>query len=189
MAEPELKIQTPWEEIRDCIVRNDAAGLTETLDRIPSSDVARALARLDDEERMRVFQMLDPEDAADVIEELEDSQGADILEDLPAHEAAPILDAMESDRRADIVGELEEEDAEEILSRMDPEEAQDVRELLLHDPESAGGVMMTEYLSYAGDTEVGRVLREVREQTDAGDEVGLPYAYVLSESGKLAGVL
>lgn len=186
---PEVITQTPWEEIRACIEQDSGTVLQEVLDRLPSSDVARALTRLTDEERNRLIKLMDPEDAADLIEELEDSQGADIIEDLSAHEAAPIFDAMESDRRADILGEMEEDDAEAIMSRMAPEEAEDVRELLQYHEETAGGIMITEYLAYHPDTEVGAVLRDIRDRAESHDESGMPYAYVISEKEKLVGVL
>ncbi|MBW7864780.1 MAG: magnesium transporter [Candidatus Hydrogenedens sp.] len=186
---PEVITQTPWEEIRTCIEQGSATALQEVIDRLPSSDVARALTRLTDEERNRLIKLMDPEDAADLIEELEDSQGADIIEDLPAHEAAPIFDAMESDRRADILGEMEEDDAEAIMSRMVPEEAEDVRELLQYHEETAGGIMITEYLAYHPDTEVGTVLRDIRDRAESHDESGMPYAYVISDKEKLIGVL
>ncbi len=186
---PDTRELPHWEEIRELIEKGSGGDLQSFIDKLTSSDMARALTRLDDEERNRLILLLEPEDAADLIEELEDSQGADIIEDLSADEAASIIDVMESDRRADILGEMDEEDAEAILSRMEPEEARDVRELLQYDEESAGGIMVTEYVSFPGHTNVGEALHKLRALAEEDSELMTQYVYVESGKGRLAGVL
>ena len=181
--------EPPWETIRSYIEAEDREALQAFLDRLPPSDTARAFSRLDDEECNLAFRFLSPEIAADVIEELTDAQGADILEELSVHEAASIIEEMESDRRADVLGELDEDDAEAILRQMAPEEAEDARDLLRYPTDTAGGIMISEYLSYPQSSTVIEVQEDLRNKADSHSDYGIQYAYVESEQGKLIGVL
>ncbi len=186
---PDRPGSQPWREIEEIVGRSNPAELDAFLDTLAPSDVARAISRLDDEVRAHVLTLLEPEDAADLMEELSDAQGADILEDLPAHQAAAIVDEMESDERADVLAELDVEDAEAILSRMDPEEAEDARALLRYEPDTAGGIMVTEFLAYPMDQCVSDVLDDLRENAELYSDFGVQYAYALNEQGSLVGVL
>lgn len=185
---PELNTQ-PWEAIRGYIASEDKSALLAFLEELAPGDTARAFSRLDEEECNHAFRLLGPEDAADIIEELADAQGADILEDLPVHEAASIFEEMESDRRADVLAELDDEDAEAILRHMDPEEAEDARGLLKYDTDTAGGIMITEFLAYPESSTVIEVQEDLRKKADSSDDYGIQYAYVESKDGKLLGVL
>ena len=57
---------------------------------------------------------------------------------------------MDPDDRVDLLQELEEEDANALLSaleRREPEAAEEVRELVHYEPETAGGLMTTEFVA------------------------------------------
>ena len=185
---PESNIQ-PWEAIRSYIKSEDKVALLSFLEELPPGDTARAFSRLSEDECNHAFLLLGSEDAADIIEELADAQGADILEDLPVHEAASIIEEMESDRRADVLGELDEDDAEAILCQMDPEEAEDARELLQYDADTAGGIMITEFLVYSELATVIAVQEDLRKKAEDQSDFTVQYAYVESGTGKLLGVL
>ena len=185
---PETPMQS-WEQIRLLVEENDAQGLSDFLDALPAGETARAFSRLDEEACNQVLLLLEPEDAADIIEEMTDAQGADIIEDLPIDEAASIIDEMESDRRADILGELHEDDAEAILKQMDPEEAQNARALLQYEPDTAGGMMITEFLAYGEDDTVARIQDDLHSHAAEESIIGGQYIYVYSARGALVGVL
>jgi len=179
----------PWEIIREYIEARNAEGLNDYLDNLPPGATARAFSRLDEDERNEVLLLLEPEDAADIIEEMADAQGADIIEDLPVDEAASIIEEMESDRRADILAELDEDDAEAILQQMDPEEAQDARDLLQYAPDTAGGIMVTEFFVFPEDATVAQVQGDLHRRSETHPDVGVQYVYVESSRHALVGVL
>jgi magnesium transporter len=185
----EREIEEPWLSLSECIAQADHAGVNALLEQLDGGEIARALTRLDEEEQHRLLMMLHPEEAADLIEELVDAQGADILEDLPVMDAAAIVAEMESDERADLLGEMDIEDAEKILQRMAPADAADARRLLQYDENTAGGVMVTEYLAYPQTAEVREVLADMRENAEEYSDYGVQYAYVESEEKRLVGVL
>ena len=178
-----------WETIERLVHDKAADELRVYLATLSSAEVARAVTRIDEEEQAALLTLLGPEDAADLLEELVDLQGADLLEELSPEHAAAIFDEMDSSHRADVLAELDEDEAEAILEKMDPEEAQDARQLLTYPEDSAGGIMITEYLSYHIDLKVSDVLADLRENAERYSDYGVQYAYVLSESDTLVGVV
>ncbi len=186
---PDYDIQESWKEIQGMVQARDAARLQAFLDDLSPNEVARALTRLTDDERRDLLLLQDPEDAADLIEELTDAHAADIIEELDAEDAAPIMEEMESDHRADVLGEMPRGDAEAILKEMAPEEAQDARKLLQYDDDMAGGIMVTEFVSYPQDATVAGVIQDLREHHEAYADYGIHYVYVYSERGTLIGVV
>jgi magnesium transporter len=178
-----------WEQIESLVEKGDVEELSELLSELPPGEIARAISRLDDEDQESVLTMLPPEDAAELIAELDETQAADLLEDLPVETVALIMDEMYSDERADVLAELEPEDTQAILERMDPEEAEDARRLLAYPSETAGGLMVTEFLAYPQHLRVSDVLRDMRENAERYADYRIQYCYVLGDGGALVGVL
>ena len=70
---------------------------------------------------------------------------------------------MDPDDAADLLGSMTPADAELFLRRMDPEDSEDVRRLLSHSPDTAGGLMTSEPVVLAPDTTVAEALARVRD--------------------------
>jgi magnesium transporter len=179
----------PWKSIEHLVGLEDGKNLHEFLDTLTPAEVARSISRLEEASQAKILTLLEPEDAADLIEELPDAQGADLIEDLTVEQAAAIVDEMDSDHRADLLGDLDDEDAEAILSKMDPEEAQEARVLLQYRDDTAGGIMVTEYVVFTQGMTVQDVLQDLRTNADEYTEFGIQYAYVRSENETMVGVL
>lgn len=186
MAEREQ--HTPWADIQELLAAGQTEPLRAYVETLSPPDFARAATRLDEEDTQMVLALIGPERAADFIEAMSDVQAADILEELPVEQAAAIVDEMESDHRADLLSEMDAEDAEAILQQMDPEEAEDARHLLKYHEDSAGGTMVTEFVSYPQDTLVGAVLEDLQENAEQYADIGIHYVYVESPRGVLVGV-
>jgi len=178
-----------WEEIARIIAARDAARLESYLETLPPAEVARAISRLEQQDQTDLLTLLDSEEAADILEAVSDAQAVDLIEDLPADRAAAIVEEMHSDEQADLLGELDRDDAEAILRAMDPEAARGVRQLLLYAPDTAGGLMVTDFLSYAEGLGVADVLEDLRKHGETYSDYDVQYAYVTSGAGRLAGVL
>jgi Mg/Co/Ni transporter MgtE len=126
-------------------------------------EVADALLELPDKRRYEVLNALDDERLADVLQELPEDEQADTLKQLPAERAADVLEAMDPDDAADLLGSMNPSDAEQFLRRMDPEDSEDVRRLLSHSPDTAGGLMTSEPVVLSPDTTVAEALARVRD--------------------------
>jgi magnesium transporter len=164
------------------------AGLGPYIDTLTPAEVARAISRLGREDQTALLTLLDSEEAADILEEVPEAQAGDLIEELPAGRAAAIVEEMHSDERADLLASIDHDDAEAILRAMDPQTASGVRKLLQYAPETAGGLMVTDFLSYPDDRRVSDVLEDLRRHGEKYSDYDIQYVYVTS-AGKLSGVL
>jgi magnesium transporter len=182
-------IDTPSWETLDALAQAGDAGALETyVASIGPSETFRALLHLEPEARERVLTTLSPEEAADLIEEIPEEHAADLIEELEAKDAASIVSELESDDQADVLANLDPDDAEAILARMSPKEAEDARKLLPFPRDVAGGLMVTEYLSYPDTATVRDVIEDLNRRADEGLSGDLR-AYVVSAVGPLIGTL
>jgi len=181
--------QRPWEALREVLAAGDVLRLKGFLDDLSPAETARAISRLSAHEQRKLLTILAPGDAAYVIKEVSDAQAVDLIEDLPAESAAAIVDEIPSNRQADLLAELDREDAEAILKEMSPEESEDVRRLLRYDPDTAGGLMITEYVAYKETERVSDVLHDLQGNREEYGDYHVQYLYVVDEGGKLVGVL
>ncbi len=126
-------------------------------------EVAEAIRELPEKRRFEVVRALDDERLADVLQELPEDEQANMLRQLEPERAADVLEAMDPDDAADLLGTMTPADAELFLRRMDPEDSEDVRRLLAHSPDTAGGLMTSEPVAIAPDTTVAEALARVRD--------------------------
>ena len=180
--------QETWEQLKAFADAGAATSLEEYVEQIGPSEAFRALLHMDPETREKVLTTLTPEEAANLMEEIPDEHAADLIEELPASEAASIVNEMESDDKADVLGNMEEADAEAILAEMKPEEAEDARRLLPYADDVAGGLMVSEVLTYSETTLVKDVIEDLSLRVEKGLVQDID-AYVVSASHKLIGVL
>ena len=151
------------------------------------SDIAQIIYEVSARDKQALVEGLDVETAAETIHELEPDVQASIITRMDEEQAADILEAMPPDEAADIVADLSEEKAQEILELMEKEEAQDVQELLVHEEDTAGGMMTTEYLSLTPDMTVEEALAQYRLEAPDVEQASAYTLYVLSGEERLLG--
>ncbi|BBY75971.1 magnesium transporter [Mycolicibacterium parafortuitum] len=139
------------------------AQLLEQFEGQRAVEVADAIRELPDKRRHEVVNALDDERLADVLQELPEDEQVTVLHQLKTDRAADVLEAMDPDDAADLLGTMAPADAESFLRRMDPEDSEDVRRLLSHSPNTAGGLMTSEPVVLAPDTTVAEALARVRD--------------------------
>ena len=180
--------QEPWQHLQALIQAESRPVLPSYIGSLTATELALAVSRLSQDEHTRLLGLLSPQDAAELIDQIEDVQAVDLIEDLPPAEAAAIVDEMYSDARADLLGDLKDEDAEAILAAMPDETAEEVRQLLQYPDETAGGIMLTEFVSFPGDYSVQDVIEDLRNRHEEYTGYDVQYLYV-SDGAKLSGVL
>jgi len=126
-------------------------------------EVADAIRELPAKRRYEVVNALHDERLADILQELPEDEQVQLLRQLKTDRAADVLEAMDPDDAADLLGTMTPADAEQFLRRMDPEDSEDVRRLLSHSPNTAGGLMTSEPVVLAPDTTVAEALARVRD--------------------------
>lgn len=178
-----------WVEIRELIEARDGQAMIDWIDTLPGGEIGRLLSRLNEREMLDVVSLIGPEEAAELMVQISEAQAVEIIEDLPIKSAAAIVEELDSDEQADILGELDEEDAEAILSEMDPEEASDARRLIGYEWNTAGGIMITECLSFEQTTTTQTVLEDLRRNRDEYADYDVQYIYITDSEKRLMGIL
>lgn len=182
-------LDRPWEHLATLLESNSIPEIEAFLDGLTPGDTARCVARLDSEDRERVLELIDLPSAVDLIEQIPDAQGGNLLEHATPGKAAKILEQLSSDEQADLITSMPADSAEQILAEMDPEVAREAGELAAHAPNTAGGIMVTEYVDFVRSRTAGDVVNELRERVDEIHDYEVQYIYVTSDAGELVGVL
>ena len=168
----------------------DDQRVAELVDRIsaePAPQAADHIESLPDELGQAVVEQMESGAAADVVSEMEPAEAADLLSELGTGQAADIVEAMSPDDAADVVGELAEPSRESILDEMEPAPTATVQRLLAYPPDTAGGIMTPEFMSFGADLTVEDTFVQIR-RLHAGAET-LYYLYVVDGAGRLTGVV
>ncbi|MBI5577292.1 MAG: CBS domain-containing protein [Deltaproteobacteria bacterium] len=178
-----------WEFIQPLETKLDRLTLAlsrEALSRIHPADIAQIISGMSPDERKGFFEKLDLETAAEALHELEPEVQADLITDMDKEQAADVIERMPPDEAADVIADLPAEKAQELLGLMEKEEAEDIHELLAHEEDTAGGLMINEYLAYPPGIKIGEAMERFRK--DATELEAYYYIYVV-EGEKLLGVL
>ena len=153
------------------------ADLAEVAELIPRDKVKALLAALPKER------------AADVLEYLDEELRTEFLEEIPTAQAAALVSQMTPDDRTDVLEEMDEQVAEEIVSELPKEAREETERLLQHEPNTAGGLMTTEFVSVSADLQVDEALEAVRALARSGRREATYNIYATDREGRLAGVL
>ncbi|NLG51464.1 MAG: magnesium transporter [Chloroflexi bacterium] len=170
--------------VRDLLQRDDVAGALRIIESLRPPDQADIFEELPPEQQMELIPQLEAEAVASILEELEDEDAAELASGIDASVLAQIVDEMGPDEAADLLGDLDPTLSVATLSQM--QEADEVRPLLLHPDQTAGGLMTSEYLAFPQCMRIDKVLPVLREWDPKGGD--LFYLYVVDTENRLVGV-
>ncbi len=165
--------QDEWEEIAETDP-GSAADILEALDEEGAADLLRDL---------------DADDAADVLDEMRAPAAADVIEEMSTEAAAELIAEMEPDQAVDLLAALEEDEVRDaVIAALDPDFRLDINRLIVYPPDSAGGLMTTDYASLQSGVTSGEAIESLRR---LHEEIGsnLTYVYVVDVQGRLVGVV
>lgn len=122
-----------------------------------------------------------------IIEEAEEEDKNDLLSLLPHEQKKEVISEMASDELADMWEYIDEDEAELLISAMEESKAEELKALLQHDPETAGGIMATEFVSVSDQMSVKQALEYLQKHGD--DAESISYLYMLDIEGRVHGVV
>ena len=166
----------------------DASRLKEILASMHDSELGELLLSCrKDSERHRLIEYIPDELLGEVLLVLPEGMQEDLLADYKADEVEGVVSHLDSDDAADILQAVNKNVADEVIEHLDPSERREIEQLLIHDEESAGGLMQAELFKVRNDWSVEKVLQVLRR---FGREIeNLNYVYVVDDDDLLVGVM
>lgn len=174
------------------VLESDPDSLREALADFHAEDIAEILDDLEEDDAVALMRALNPELAASVIERISPELQVMFLRGMTATDAVTVLREMDPDDLVDVLQELPHAERGPLLNeleRVDEEAADEARELVLYGPETAGGLMTTQYVALPPTTKVWEAIEAVRRAAAGGEVETIYYVYICGYGDKLLGVV
>jgi magnesium transporter len=180
-----VNVELVLAQVREALTGEDWDQAVALVEALRPPDQADLFGELPPAEQDQLLPRLDLEDSADILEELEEEEAAEVAARLEAEQLARILDEMEPDEAADLLGDIPPERAAEALAAM--EEPEDVRPLLVHADESAGGLMTSAKVMLHKEMTAEAAIAYLRAVAPETEDVY--YLFVVDEEIRVVGVV
>ncbi len=168
--------------------RNASAHLKKLISKTHPADMAWVFRYLAENERKNVFGIIAQTDqVGEFLSELDESIMIDLVQGLAPQYMADVVSKMASDDAVDLLEALPDEVAYEIRKHMEKKDREEVDELMQYHPQSAGGLMSTDYMSLDEELSVGDAIALVQKRSEEKEMVF--YLYITHGEGKLSGVV
>ncbi len=159
--------------------------LVTILKKMPVVEVVEVLKELEKPDLLDVLSLFTPEEQGYIVSDFDIEMQEELYELLGPKSFTRIFVHMASDIRADLYQELDREDQLKLLPYLDKKTREDVVRLSSYDPETAGGIMSTDFATIIGDMTASQAIEKVRR--DAPSKKMIYYVYVVDEDMKLRG--
>ena len=175
------------ESIKRLERRGASTHLTKIVNKTHAADLSVVFRYLPLPLLHRLFDMIeDTEKKGILISELEDDIFLEFVESLELSEFVRILEKMPSDDVTHIIDRLPDDTADAILENMKKEDSEEVESLLRYDRDTAGGIMVTDYIALQDETTAREAIISLQKEYC---DVEMPfYLYAVDEFGRLVGV-
>jgi magnesium transporter len=145
------------------------------------------LAQASPEDCVKEIQAETLDNTVRALTEIPGRKAAEILEHIGIAYSTEIISHLPPDDAADILPHTEEDFRLRVLKRLSEEQSADIIKLLKYPPETAGGIMTTDFISFPPETTVGDAIEQIREGYQHGETVY--YAYILNKDSELLGTV
>ena len=156
----------PTERALRKAVDDQATDLVARMEAAHPADVAELLENEGEELAWVLFSQLSEEFRHEVLEYADDWLKTNLVKRMSPEEIARSVDDLPDDEMVDLLELADDEVAEQVLKNLDVETAEELRELSSYDPETAGGMMTTEFVTITAKARVGDAIKLVKEEAD-----------------------
>ena len=170
------------------LLTGDPEEFAEVVAGMQAADVAEALRALAPEAAGCVIAALPFELAVRVLDEPSLENRLDIVRTLDFKTFGPLVEAMSADQQAELFREMPEEERARLLPALHPKAQEALQLVLRYPPETAGGIMTTEFLSVPATWTVDQTLHLIQRVGGAKETVYAVYV-VEREGGRLRQVV
>lgn len=181
-----MKLNMNKYELRKFLLHAPQASIIKYVESIHPVDILDVLRDYPEDKEDILYRL--PEGLiADIIDEADDEEKYSILMEFSENKQKNIVEEMSSDELTDLLGMLDEEKANKILEKMTDEDARKVRQLLSYDPDTAAGIMATEFVALKENMTVEETLKYLQKYGEENENI---YdLYVVDNFDKLKGVI
>jgi magnesium transporter len=180
-------IKVTSQHIRTLLSSGNTRKIERLIKKLHPVDIAEMLKQLNTNERSRFFGLIPPAMTFGVLDELDDAVLYDILKNMDSEKAAALINRMSYDEVVDFISMVPRNITSAWLSHLTVKDRNVIRSLLNYPPNTAGGIMTTEFLAFVENITASEVMEKLPQI--APDVETIYYIYVIEKSGKLIGVL
>jgi magnesium transporter len=175
------------ESIKRLLRRGATTHLSNIITKTHAADLSVVFRSLSLSQQRKLFGMItDIEQKGVLFSELDEDTFLDLIEGMQLEDIVEVFEQMPNDDVADLLGRLPEEKADAILEKMKRTESEEVEDLLRYEDDTAGGIMVPDFIALAEDTTARQAIESLQKEHS---EVEMPfYLYVIDDYGKLVGV-
>lgn len=179
--------QENQELLEDLSKQGKTAELVEMFEELPTMDVAEFMEERSPEEVIKYLNKLDLEDQGRIFSDFSLDLQKKLFHSLERRTFARIFGNMFSDIRADLYQDLSKEEQIELLPYLDKKVREDVIILSAYPPETAGGIMTTDFATIFADMTAAEALAKIRKDAPSKDMIY--YIYVVDHSMVMKGLV
>ncbi|MGB3700217.1 MAG: magnesium transporter [Anaerolineales bacterium] len=173
------------DEVREALTAEDWDRAVNLVEALRPPDQADIFEELSKDNQSELLPRLKSEDSADILEELRDEDAIEVAGRLQPDDLSRIVNEMEPDEAADLLGDMAPDKAAVTLSSI--EDAEEIRPLLEHNDDTAGGLMTSVEVVLHKDISVQEAVAHLR-LTIPETEIAY-YLYVVDDEMRLVGVV
>ncbi len=150
-------------------------------------DLSIVFRELSPDNREKLFSNIETlEQKGVLLSKLGESTFLDLVKNIQFEALVDIFDQMPADNAAELLGRLDEDFSDKILKQMKTKGSDDVEELMSHGEDTAGSLMMPDFIALGEDVVAREVIEALQNKFH---DVEMPfYIYVVDEYEKLVGV-
>lgn len=178
--------QLTGKELIEFLETTSPAALKEALEYIHPADILDALEDYKGDQ-FNLLVRIPTDILAGILEEAEEEDKGELLGLFPKDQKKDIISEMASDEVADMMEHIDDDEVDELISILDEEKAQKIKQLMSYDPETAGGIMATEFVPVNAEMTVQDTLEYLQKSGEDAEIIN--YLYMLDPEDKLSGVV
>ena len=175
------------ESVKRLLRRDATTRLRKIARKTHAADLSSVFHSLSIPNQRRLFDLIDEiEIKGEIFSNVDKDTFLNLIEEMTLDEMVEILDLMPKDDVADLLGHLPVEKSDAVLEMMKKEGSEEVEGLLHYGDDTAGGIMVPDFIALREDTTARAAIESLQEEHL---DVEMPfYLYVVDSNGKLIGV-
>jgi magnesium transporter len=182
-----LEFQEKTKLLQQYIAMRDHKQLQEMLEEMPTIEVCEFLEEKPHQEIIRFLGLLDYDNQGRIFSDFDLELQMQLFQQIDIRTFSEIFSRMYSDIRVDFYQELEQDEQMNLLPYLSKKIREDVITLSSYPPETAGGIMNTDFATILINMTAEEAIAKIRK--DAPSQKMIYYIYVVDEKMAMSGLV